>query len=153
VRVLAQRVTQARVTVAGETVGEIGPGFLLLAGVTGADTPAEADLLARKVANLRVFDDAAGNLNRSALDLLESGEPVGMLIVSQFTLYADSRKGRRPSFVSAAPPPIAAPLVDRFADGLRALGLPVATGRFGAEMQIALVNDGPVTIWLDTAEL
>jgi D-tyrosyl-tRNA(Tyr) deacylase len=153
VRVLAQRVTEARVTVAGETVGETGPGFLLLVGVTGTDTTAEADLLARKAANLRVFDDAAGNLNRSALDLLESGEPVGMLVVSQFTLYADCRKGRRPSFVNAAPPPIAAPLVDRFADGLRALGLPVATGRFGAEMQIALINDGPVTIWLDTAEL
>jgi D-aminoacyl-tRNA deacylase len=153
VRVLAQRVTEARVTVAGETVGETGPGFLLLVGVTGTDTTAEADLLARKAANLRVFDDAAGNLNRSALDLLESGEPVGMLVVSQFTLYADCRKGRRPSFVNAAPPPIAAPLVDRFADGLRALGLPVATGRFGAEMQIAFINDGPVTIWLDTAEL
>jgi D-tyrosyl-tRNA(Tyr) deacylase len=190
VRVLAQRVTRARVTVAGETppstggglrgewsppsggdsspwqgearegvglggkvVGEIGPGFLLLVGVTFTDSAAQADLLARKVANLRVFDDAAGNLNRSALDLLAAGEQVGMLVVSQFTLYADTRKGRRPSFVNAAPPAIAAPLVDRFADGLRALGLPVATGRFGAEMQIELVNDGPVTIWLDSAEL
>ena len=152
-RVLIQRVTEARVTVAGESVGEVGPGFLLLVGVTGADTAAEADLLARKVANLRIFDDAAGNLNRSALDLLAAGEPVGMLVVSQFTLYADCRKGRRPSFVNAAPPAIAAPLVDRVADGLRGLGLPVATGRFGAEMQIMLVNDGPVTIWLDTAEL
>ena len=152
-RVLAQRVTEARVTVGAETVGAIGPGFLLLVGVTGDDTPAAADLLARKVANLRVFDDAAGNLNRSALDLLAAGEPVGMLVVSQFTLYADCRKGRRPSFINAAPTAIAEPLVERFAAGVRALGLPVATGRFGAEMQIALVNDGPVTIWLDSAEL
>lgn len=152
-RVLIQRVTQAQVTVGEETVGQIGPGFLLLVGVTASDTASEADLLARKIANLRIFDDAAGNLNRSALDLLAAGEPVAMLVVSQFTLYADCRKGRRPSFVNAAPPPIAAPLVDHFADGLRALGLPVATGRFGTEMQIALVNDGPVTIWLDTAEL
>ena len=152
-RVLAQRVTRARVTVAGETSGEIGPGFVLLVGVTLDDTAAAADLLARKVANLRVFDDADGNLNRSALDLLEAGESIGMLVVSQFTLYADCRKGRRPSFVQAAPPAIAEPLVDRFADGLRALGLPVETGRFGAEMQVELVNDGPVTIWLDTADL
>jgi D-tyrosyl-tRNA(Tyr) deacylase len=153
VRVLVQRVCRARVTVAEETTGEITRGFLLLVGVTLDDTAAVADLLARKVANLRVFDDAAGNLNRSALDLLEVGQPVGMLVVSQFTLYADCRKGRRPSFVHAAPPAIAEPLVDRFADGLRALGLPVATGRFGAEMQVELVNDGPVTIWLDTVEL
>jgi D-tyrosyl-tRNA(Tyr) deacylase len=153
VRVLAQRVNRAQVTVAGETTGEIGRGFLLLVGVTLDDTAAAADLLARKVANLRVFDDADGNLNRSALDLLEAGEPIGMLVVSQFTLYADCRKGRRPSFTQAAPPAVAEPLVDRFADGLRALGLPVATGRFGAEMQVELVNDGPVTIWLDTAEL
>ena len=152
-RVLAQRVTRARVTVAGETSGEIGPGFVLLVGVMLDDTAAAADLLARKVAHLRVFDDANGNLNRSALDLLEAGEPIGMLVVSQFTLYADCRKGRRPSFVQAAPPSIAEPLVDRFADGLRALGLSVATGRFGAEMQVELVNDGPVTIWLDSAEL
>ena len=149
-RVLAQRVTRARVSVGGETAGEIGPGFLLLVGVTHDDTPAEADLLARKVANLRVFDDAAGDLNRSALDLLAAGDPVAMLVVSQFTLYADCRKGRRPSFVQAAPPRIAEPLVTRFCEALREIGLPVATGRFGAEMQVALVNDGPVTIWLDT---
>jgi D-tyrosyl-tRNA(Tyr) deacylase len=153
VRVLVQRVSRARVTVSEEVAGEIGRGFLLLVGITLDDTAAAADLLARKVANLRVFDDADGNLNRSALDLLESGEPIGMLVVSQFTLYADCRKGRRPSFVRAAPPAIAEPLVDRFADGLRALGLPVATGRFGAEMQVELANDGPVTIWLDTADL
>jgi D-aminoacyl-tRNA deacylase len=153
VRVLIQRVGRARVTVAEGTIREIGRGFLLLVGVTLDDTAAAADLLARKVANLRVFDDAHGNLNRSALDLLAAREPIGMLVVSQFTLYADCRKGRRPSFTRAAAPAIAEPLVDRFADGLRALGLPVATGRFGAEMQVELVNDGPVTIWLDTAEL
>jgi D-aminoacyl-tRNA deacylase len=153
VRVLVQRVRRASVTVAEETAGEIGRGFLLLVGVTLDDTAVAADLLARKVAHLRVFDDADGNLNHSALDLLEAGEPIGMLVISQFTLYADCRKGRRPSFVRAAPPAIAEPLVDGFADGLRALGLPVATGRFGAEMQVELVNDGPVTIWLDTAEL
>jgi D-tyrosyl-tRNA(Tyr) deacylase len=152
-RVLVQRVAQARVTVGEETVGEVGPGFLLLVGVTPGDTEAEADLLARKVANLRIFDDDQGNLNRSALDLLAADEPVGMLVVSQFTLYADCGKGRRPSFVHAAPPPIAAPLVDHFAQQFREMGLPVSTGRFGAEMQIALVNDGPVTIWLDSAEL
>jgi D-tyrosyl-tRNA(Tyr) deacylase len=151
-RVLVQRVSRARVTVAKETTGEIGRGFLLLVGVTPDDTAAAADLLARKVANLRVFDDAGGNLNRSALDLLGAGEPIGMLVVSQFTLYADCRKGRRPSFIQAAPPAIAEPLVERFADGLRALGLPVEAGRFGAEMQVELVNDGPVTIWLDTEE-
>jgi D-tyrosyl-tRNA(Tyr) deacylase len=141
------------VSVGKETTGEIGPGFLLLVGVTLDDTADAADLLARKVANLRVFDDADGNLNRSALDLLETGEPIAMLVVSQFTLYADCRKGRRPSFVQAAPPPIAEPLLNRFAEGLRALSLPVKTGRFGAEMKVELVNDGPVTIWLDSADL
>jgi D-aminoacyl-tRNA deacylase len=152
-RVLAQRVISAAVTVNGETVGAIGPGFLLLVGVTPADGSVEAELLARKVANLRVFDDKTGNLNRSALDLLTANEPVGMLVVSQFTLYADCRKGRRPSFTAAAPPAIAAPLVEAFADYLRDLGLHIATGVFGAEMQVSLVNDGPVTIWLDSAEL
>jgi D-aminoacyl-tRNA deacylase len=151
-RVLVQRVSRARVTVEEEPVGEIGPGFLLLVGVRQTDAAAEVDLLARKVAHLRVFDDAAGNLNRSALDLLAAGDPVAMLVVSQFTLYADCRKGRRPSFVDAAPPDRAAPLVDLFANRLRETGLPVAMGRFGAEMQVELVNDGPVTIWLDSAE-
>jgi D-aminoacyl-tRNA deacylase len=152
-RVLVQRVSRARVVVAGETTGEITRGFLTLVGVTLDDTARTADLLARKVANLRVFDDAEGYLNRSALDLQEAGEPIGMLVVSQFTLYADCRKGRRPSFVQAASPAIAEPLVDRFSDGLRALGLLVETGRFGAEMEVELVNDGPVTIWLDSEEL
>src|SRR3954463_7323364 len=152
-RVLVQRTSRARVTVAGETTGEIGRGFLILVGATLEDTPATADLLARKVANLRVFDDGEGNLNRSALDLRQAGEPIGMLVVSQFTLYADCRKGRRPSFINAAPAAIAEPLVNLFAHQLREYGLPVAMGRFGAEMEVELVNDGPVTIWLDSAEL
>jgi D-tyrosyl-tRNA(Tyr) deacylase len=152
-RVLVQRVTRAEVSVNGETAGAIGPGFLLLVGATPSDGPAEVELLARKVANLRVFDDATGNLNRSALDLLAADEPAAMLVVSQFTLYADCRKGRRPSFTAAAPAAIAALLVDAFTGHLRGLGLPVATGVFGAEMQVSLVNDGPVTIWLDSADL
>lgn len=151
-RVLAQRVRRAAVTVNGETVGEIGPGLLLLVGVTHGDGAGEADLLATKAANLRIFDDEAGVMNRSALDLLAAGESVGMLVVSQFTLYGDVRKGRRPSWVAAARPEQAAPLVDRFAEALRGLGLPVETGRFGAEMIVSLENDGPVTIWFDTAE-
>ncbi len=138
------------VSVAGETVGKIGPGFLLLVGITHGDTPEQMTQMAQKVANLRIFDDACGNLNRSALDLLTTGDPVGMLVVSQFTLYADTRKGRRPSFVDAARPEIAAPLVDHFVESLAGLSLPVARGRFGAEMAIDLVNDGPVTIWLDS---
>ena len=153
-RVLIQRVSRARVTVAGETTGEIGRGFLLLVGIASGDGPPDVDLLAAKVAHLRIFDDAAGNLNRSALDLLaEGGERVGMLVVSQFTLYADTRRGRRPSFAAAAPPGEAAPLVDRFTSVLRGFGLPVEEGRFGAEMAVELVNDGPVTIWLDSADL
>ena len=152
-RVLVQRVSSASVTVEGEVVGEIGPGLLLLVGVTHDDDEEEIALLTSKVVNLRIFPDAAGQMNRSALDLLGSGEPVGMLVVSQFTLYADSRKGRRPSYAKAAPPAIAAPLVDRFAEVLAGAGFPVATGHFGAKMAVALVNDGPVTIWLDTADL
>jgi D-tyrosyl-tRNA(Tyr) deacylase len=150
-RVLVQRVGRASVAVRGETVGEIGRGLLLLIGVTHADGESEVERLAAKVAHLRIFDDAAGQMNRSALDLLNDPEPmVGALVVSQFTLYADTRKGRRPSYVAAAPPEHAAPLVARFAGALRGLGLPVAEGRFGAEMAVESVNDGPVTIWLDS---
>ena len=152
-RVLLQRVIQAEVSVDGVTVGTIGPGFLALVGVTHDDSPKDAALLATKVVNLRVFDDDAGVMNRSALDLLAAGKEVAVLVVSQFTLYADARRGRRPSFVRAAPASVAAPLVERFATALRGAGLPVAEGRFGAEMEVALVNDGPVTIWLDTADL
>lgn len=151
-RVLVQRVSQARVEAGGETVGAIGHGFLLLVGIAPDDGERELAALATKVVNLRIFDDAAGNMNRSALDLLAAGEDIGMLVVSQFTLYADTRKGRRPSFVHAAPPEIAAPLVDRFAQFLADAGFPVATGRFGAEMAVSLINDGPVTIWLDADE-
>ena len=152
-RVLVQRVSRAEVRVAGETVGAIGRGLLLLVGVTHDDGSEDAALLAAKVAHLRVFDDDAGQINRSALDLAAAGEEVGVLVVSQFTLYADTRRGRRPSFTRAAPPDLAAPLVARFAAALADLGLRVAKGRFGAEMAVELVNDGPVTIWLDAAEL
>ena len=152
-RVLLQRVTEARVEVGGETVGETGPGFLLLVGVTHGDGAAAAAPLAAKVANLRLFADAAGAMNRSALELLAAGEPVGMLVLSQFTLYADAHKGRRPSYVDAAAPAVAEPLVAAFAAALRGFGLPVAEGRFGASMRVSLVNDGPVTLWLDSAAL
>ena len=153
-RALLQRVTRASVTVDGELISEIGTGFLILLGVTQEDTAEEGAFLAGKVANLRVFEDDAGAMNRSALDLLgDVAADVAMLVVSQFTLYADARKGRRPSFVKAARPEQASPLVDAFATELRALGLPVKQGVFGAEMKVELLNDGPVTIWLDTAEL
>lgn len=153
-RVLVQRVTRASVSVGGEVIGRIGPGYLVLIGVTHDDTLAEAKLLANKVANIRILDDADGNLNRSLLDYAaEDSASVGVLVVSQFTIYADSRKGRRPSFIGAALPAQAAPLVDAFAEMLIALGLHVERGRFGAEMAVELVNDGPVTIWLDTVDL
>jgi len=146
-RALIQRVTSASVTVDGEVVGQIGRGFLVLLGVTHSDAAAQADWLARKIATLRVFEDAAGKMN---LGLSDVGGAV--LVVSQFTLYGEARKGRRPDFIQAARPEQAEPLVDRFVAQLRAAGLHVETGRFRAEMQVALVNDGPVTLWLDTAE-
>ncbi len=163
-RVLLQRVTDASVTIDGEVVGAIGRGFVSLVGMTSSDDDATVVKLAAKVANLRVFADEGGAMNRAALDLLPDGgvaldggdlrdEPVAMLVVSQFTLYADARKGRRPSFVGAARPEQASPLVDRFINELRRLGLPVAPGRFGADMAVRLTNDGPVTIWLDSADL
>jgi D-tyrosyl-tRNA(Tyr) deacylase len=152
-RVLLQRVSQAEVRVDDVVVGAIGRGFLLLAGITHEDGAEDVTLLANKVAHLRVFKDAAGQINRSALDLRATGETIGMLVVSQFTLYADTRRGRRPSFVRAAPPSLAEPLVDAFAAALGEHGFEIATGSFGAEMAVALVNDGPVTIWLDSAEL
>ncbi|MBP1466007.1 D-tyrosyl-tRNA(Tyr) deacylase [Candidatus Chloroploca sp. M-50] len=143
-RALIQRVSEASVTVEGSVVGAIGPGLLILLGVGQGDGPAEAHLLADKTAGLRIFSDAAGKFNHSVQEIGGS-----VLVVSQFTLYADTRKGRRPSFVRAAPPEIAQPLVDVYAEALRALGLTVAMGRFGAMMQVALVNDGPVTIMLE----
>jgi D-aminoacyl-tRNA deacylase len=140
-RAVVQRVTSASVQVEDETLGAIGPGACVLVGVTHGDTGANADKLASKLWNLRIFEDADGLMNRSAADL---GLPV--LVVSQFTLYADTSRGRRPSFVAAAPPDEAEPLVIRLVDSLRSLGAEVETGRFRAEMSVALVNDGPVTV-------
>lgn len=148
-RVLLQRVQRGSVTVDGQIVGAVEQGYVALVGVTHADSRADAELLARKTANLRVFEDEQGKMNLSALEV--GG---GVLVVSQFTLYADARKGRRPSFIDAAPPEIAAPLVEAFADALRAEGIErVEMGVFGAMMQVEIINDGPVTIWLDTADL
>ncbi len=146
-RAVIQRVSRAAVRVEGEEVGAIGPGLLVLLGVGQGDGPGEAKLLAEKITHLRIFNDAAGKFN---LSVLEVGG--GVLVVSQFTLFADTRRGRRPSFISAGVPEIAAPLVERFMEEVRALGLEVAGGRFGAHMQVELVNDGPVTILLDTED-
>ena len=143
-RVLSQRVTHASVSVAGVEVGRIARGLLLLVGVGHGDTVAVADWLADRVAGLRIFEDNAGKTNLSIQDVGGSA-----LVISQFTLYADTRKGRRPSFLPAAPPELAEPLVQRFAAGLLAAGVAVQRGQFGAQMQVALVNDGPVTIWLE----
>lgn len=149
-----QRVSRASVTVAGGVTGKIDGGYLILLGVSPDDGPDEIQLLSSKVANLRILDDENGVMNRSALDVLaEDSSRAGMLVVSQFTLYGDVRKGRRPSWTDAAPPSIAEPLVDRFCDTLRDFGFNVQTGVFGAEMAVELVNDGPVTIWLDSDEL
>jgi D-tyrosyl-tRNA(Tyr) deacylase len=147
-RSIIQRVSSASVTVDGQVVAAIERGFLVLLGVTHGDGEAEAVWLARKIAGLRVFEDDAGKFNRS---LHDCGGAV--LVVSQFTLYGDVRKGRRPSFTDAARPEHAEPLCQRFVEALRAEGLRVATGVFGALMAVALVNDGPVTLWLDTATL
>ena len=144
-RIVLQRVSEASVTVEGEVVSEIGPGLLLLVGVAAGDGEAQADWLAEKVAGLRVFNDEEEKMNLSVRDV--GGE---VLAVSQFTLLADTRKGKRPSFVRAAPPEEAEPLFDHFCERLRASGVgTVETGSFGAMMQVALVNDGPVTIVLE----
>jgi D-tyrosyl-tRNA(Tyr) deacylase len=144
VRALVQRVTSARVTVDGETVGEIGIGLCVLVGVTHDDDEHSARTLAAKIWNLRVFDDDAGNMNVPVSAV--GGE---VLVVSQFTLYGDTRRGRRPSWSAAAPPAHAAPLVERFEHALRELGGRVETGQFGAHMMIGLVNDGPVTLLVE----
>lgn len=145
-RVLLQRVTFGSVTVAGSITGAVEQGFVALVGVTHADSPAEAALLARKTAHLRVFDDDAGKMNRSVLEV--GG---GVLVISQFTLYADARRGRRPGFTDAAVPQAAAPLVQRFVEGLRQEGIAhVEQGVFGAMMHVVIHNDGPVTLWLDS---
>ena len=143
-RAVVQRVARARVVVAGETVGAIGSGLCVLLGVAASDTPGEAERLAGKVAGLRVFENEAGKFDRS---LLDTGHEA--LVVSQFTLIADTAKGNRPSFGDAAPPEQAEPLYEAFCDVLRRLDVRVATGVFGARMQLELVNDGPVTIVLD----
>ncbi|MGZ4675554.1 MAG: D-aminoacyl-tRNA deacylase [Acidimicrobiia bacterium] len=143
-RALVQRVTRAAVRVNGETVGAIDGGLLVLVGVTHTDDAATADRLADKVAHLRVFDDDAGVMNRSLLDVGGAA-----LVVSQFTLYGDTRRGRRPSWVDAARPEHAEPLVEAFTTALRGHGVTVATGRFGADMAVELVNDGPVTLALE----
>ncbi len=148
-RLVLQRVRKGSVQVEGRVVGRIGPGLVALVGVTHSDGTAEADRLAEKVANLRIFEDAAGKMN---LSLLDTGG--GALVVSQFTLYANARRGRRPDFIAAAAPAVAEPLVARFAQALRERGIrEVQTGVFGANMLVEIHNDGPVTIILDTAEL
>jgi D-tyrosyl-tRNA(Tyr) deacylase len=147
-KAVIQRVTQASVSVGDETVGRIGPGLIVLLGVAQGDTAADARRLAEKTAGLRIFSDAEGRFNLSLLDT--GGEA---LVVSQFTLLANSRKGRRPSFTGAAPPEEAEPLVGEYENALRRLGVRVAGGRFGAHMQVEILNDGPVTIILDSAEL
>ena len=148
-RVLLQRVSAGKVTVDGTVTGEITAGFVALVGVTHSDSAADAEKLANKTANLRVFSDAAGKMNLSLLDI--GG---GALVASQFTLYADARKGRRPSYINAAQPEIAEPLVQVFADCLSQAGVrQVEQGVFGAMMQVQIHNDGPVTIMLDSDQL
>ena len=147
-RVVLQRVSRAAVRVDGETVGEIGAGLLALVGVAAGDDEATTDRVAAKTAGLRIFSDAEGRFNESVADL---GGAV--LVVSQFTLISDLRKGRRPSFTGAARPELAEPLVERFAQQLEAAGLPVARGVFGAMMEVELVNDGPFTVVIDSDEL
>ena len=146
-RALLQRTTGARVRVGGEIVGEIGAGLVVLLGVGPDDDEGTADAMARRVTELRIFDDEAGRTNLSLVDVAGA-----VLVVSQFTLYADTRRGRRPGFTGAAAPELAERLYLRFAAALRGLGVEVATGQFGAVMAVELVNDGPFTIWLDTAE-
>ena len=143
-RGLVQRVSWATVDSDGERVGEIGPGVCVLVGVTHDDQPAHAVKLATKIAGLRIFDDDDGVMNRS---LIDTGGAA--LVVSQFTLYGDAKKGRRPSYVDAARPDVAEPLVDLFAGELRSIGVTVATGRFRTDMAVGLCNDGPVTLMLE----
>ncbi len=145
-RGLVQRVSRAEVRIAGESVGAIGPGLAVLVAAGAGDGADQAAWLAGKVARLRIFADSDGRMNRS---LLDTGGAV--LAVSQFTLYGDASRGNRPGFTAAAPPDLGAQLVERFVEALRELGIEVQTGRFGAHMEVELVNDGPVTIWLDSA--
>ncbi len=143
-RIVLQRVSNGRVSVEGRVVAEIGPGFVLLLGIGPNDGEEQAKYLVEKIANLRIFEDEQGKMNRSVLDI--GGRAI---VVSQFTLYADTRKGRRPSFTDAALPDLASPLVDRFVELLRAQGVPTQAGEFGAHMVVEIANDGPVTLWLE----
>ncbi len=143
-RVVLQRVKQGSVTVAGNKIAEIGKGLVLLVGIGHGDGESQASFLAEKAANLRIFEDEAGKMNLSVKDVGGAA-----IVVSQFTLYADARKGRRPSFTDAALPDVAKPLVDRFTQLLANQGVPVQTGEFGADMQVEILNDGPVTILLE----
>jgi D-tyrosyl-tRNA(Tyr) deacylase len=143
-RVVLQRVSKASVSIEGQPAGAIGRGFCLLVGLTHSDTETTVDWMAEKVAGLRLFSDAEGKMNLG-LDEVDGG----ILVVSQFTLYGDAAKGRRPSFIDAARPEIAIPLYERFVDALRQRGLTVATGEFGADMQVEIHNDGPVTLILE----
>jgi len=143
-RALVQRVREGRVIIDGRAVAEIGLGAVVLLGVGEGDSEEQARYLAEKIAQLRIFNDEDGKMNRSLLDVGGAA-----IVVSQFTLYADTRKGRRPSFVKAAPPEIAEPLVERFAELLEEQGVPTQTGEFGAHMLVEIDNDGPVTIWME----
>jgi D-tyrosyl-tRNA(Tyr) deacylase len=143
-RAVLQRVTEASVMVDGEIVGRIGPGLVILVAVRNGDTAGEAEFVAAKCVNLRIFSDAAGKFNRSALEVNAE-----LLAISQFTLYGDTRKGRRPGFTDAAPPAVSEDVYNRFVTALRDSGLRTETGRFGAMMQVALVNDGPVTVLVE----
>jgi len=143
-RALIQRVSSGKVSVDGQTIAQIGHGLVILLGIGHEDGEEQAVYLAEKIANLRIFEDEQGKTNLSVLDV--SGEAI---VVSQFTLYADTRKGRRPSFVYAADPSVAAPLVERFAELLQGHGVPTQMGKFGAHMLVEINNDGPVTIWLE----
>lgn len=143
-RVVVQRVKSGRVSVQGRTLAEIGLGVVILLGIAPRDREEEARYLADKIAALRIFEDEAGKMNLSLLDVGGAA-----IVVSQFTLYADTRKGRRPSFTDAAPPEIARPLVERFAELLREQGVPTQCGEFGAHMLVEIANDGPVTIWME----
>jgi D-tyrosyl-tRNA(Tyr) deacylase len=145
VRAVVQRVSRAQVRVGPDVVGDIGPGLLVLLAVATTDTPEQARWLADKVVGLRIFNDAGDKMNRSLLDVGGAA-----LVVSQFTLYGDARKGRRPSFIGSAGPDLAIPLYEAFVEAVRAQGVPAATGRFGAMMEVELVNDGPVTLIVDT---
>lgn len=147
-RAVVQRVASASVSIAGEEVSAIREGLLILLGVTHGDGEKECDYLAAKCAGLRIFRDEADKMNLSVADV--GGQ---VLVVSQFTLYGDCRKGKRPAFVAAAPPEVAIPLYERFVEQLRRTGLTVGTGQFGADMQVSLLNDGPVTMILDTGEM